>query len=97
MNKTISVERLYSLGDYQNIKFKSEISNIGEEVLQDPIKVSALELLIIIDMEKNYRTYIDIVSKTPPVMDNDLAMRELENMRLDVYKLLENTQNDPTN
>jgi len=58
MDRTITVERLYTLGDYQNIKFTSTISSIPEEISNDDKAVSLLFLRGGLECDIAYSEYM---------------------------------------
>lgn len=89
MNGTISIQRIYALGNYENLTVKTELTNVPEEVTNDPTLTSALQLLLLLNVETAYRTYIDILTKVPQRMDTDTALADLESMRKSIYQLFE--------
>jgi hypothetical protein len=63
MEKKISVERLFSLGDFKNIKFYDEITEIPEEVANNPEASSLLRYLQLLEIEYSYNHYMLLVEK----------------------------------
>ena len=62
MEGKLAVERLYSLGDYKNIKFVNELTGIPKEITNN---MKALELLFFqqtLACEIAYRRYYDTIS-----------------------------------
>ena len=69
MQRKISVERLYSLEQYQNIKFTSELSDIPEEVALDEQAMDMLYYLQMVSCDLAYKKYMEIreeLAKTKP-------------------------------
>jgi hypothetical protein len=61
MQNKLSVERLYSLGDYKNIKFINELDGIPESFATNP---KAMELLFFqqtLACEIAYRKYYEVI------------------------------------
>lgn len=88
MSKSISVERLYFLGNFQNIKFKLDVDGIPEDLGNDNTFMDRLHLLSLITMEMNFRNYIKLISDVPHHMDNDEALAALENIRTQLYQTI---------
>ncbi len=65
MNKSISVERLYSLGDFQNIKFTDIITEIPEVIMKSPETMKLLRYLQLVDMEWSYVNYQNLRALEP--------------------------------
>lgn len=63
MEGIIRVERLYSLGDYKNIKFYTEVSNLPQEIVLDQDSRSKLYLLLMAMCDLNYYVYTDLYRK----------------------------------
>ena len=61
MQKRIGVERLYYLGDYKNIKFASEVSEIPEELAMNETATELLFLQQYIGCELAYRKYVNMI------------------------------------
>lgn len=57
MKRSLSAERLYSLAEYQNIKFVNTISEIPEELSRNENIVSKLFLLQSISCDMAYADY----------------------------------------
>lgn len=58
MDRSISVERLYSLGNYKNIKFSDTISEIPEELATNQEVMNVLRFLQMVSVEKSYFEYV---------------------------------------
>lgn len=63
MEKKISTERLYSLGDYKNIKFSDEITGVPEEVFNNPEASKLLRYLQLLEIEYSYSRYTLLAEK----------------------------------
>ncbi len=63
MERKLSVERLYTLGDYKNIKFTNEISSIPEELASNNGVTSLLFAQQYISCEIAYRKYVEMLEK----------------------------------
>ena len=58
MDRSVSVTRTYSLGNYKNIKFSDTISDIPEELAISPEVMNTLKFLQIVSIEKSYFDYV---------------------------------------
>lgn len=58
MDRSISVTRTYSLGNYKNIKFSDTISEIPEELANSPEFMSELRFLQLVAVDKSYFEYV---------------------------------------
>lgn len=65
MNKSLAVERIYSLGDYQNIKFTDTITEIPETIMTNPNAMKLLRYLQIVDLEWGYLNYMKLRAERP--------------------------------
>lgn len=61
MEKTIYAERLYSLGDFKNIKFSQAITQIPEHIASNPEIMNFMYVDMFITMELAYRKYYAMV------------------------------------
>jgi len=62
LTRTLKVERLYSLGDYKNIKFTSELYNIPKELAYKKEFMDKINYLMLLDIESNFRKYVELSS-----------------------------------
>lgn len=63
MNRNVGVERLYTLGDYKNIKFANEVVGIPEELANNPKVVELVFAQAYISCEIAYRKYVDMITE----------------------------------
>lgn len=61
MTRTLYVERLYSMGNYENIKFSNSLKDIPEEVALNPNAVGLLFLQQLLSCEEAYLEYKKLV------------------------------------
>lgn len=57
MSRTLRAKRIYALGQYQNIEFSDELSDIPDELSQDQTYISLLEYLQLLHIEKRINDY----------------------------------------
>jgi hypothetical protein len=91
MNKTLSVERIFSLGDYQNIKFTDSITEIPEAVLLNSDAVKLLRYLQLIDIEWAYTHYTNLRLRMPKILkpeDVEAALAFVEEERTKTFEQL---------
>ena len=65
MQTSLRVERLYSLADYNNVKFSQEITEVPERVLLSQKGVGLLYSLMYLEMEKAHKNYIMLYKSYP--------------------------------
>jgi len=86
MDRSLGMERLYSLGNYKNIKFSSYINDLPEDIMLEPSVVGKLRFMQMLEIELSYRKYIqlskevfnkleegEIIEKLEEVMDSKLS------------------------
>lgn len=76
MEQKLAVERLYSLGDYKNIKFTSEITSIPAEVMLNKDAIALVRYLQLVDIEHSYMKYQQLMRKAIPSKPVEEAMEE---------------------
>ncbi len=81
-SRNLSVERLYPLGDYKNIKFIDSINNIPYPLSLNNEFISLLSYLQIIEVEIMYRKYWELIKEVNTIKVEE-AMEYLEKIRLD--------------
>ncbi len=59
MNRTLGMERLYTLGDFKNIKVTDTITDIPVEFLTDVEVIGALRFLQLLQSDKTYLYYLE--------------------------------------
>ena len=92
MNKTISVERIFALAQYENLKVTDTITDIPDEVALNQNAMQLLRNLQLIDMEGTYLHYVHLRSEEPKlsVEGIDTAVSFIEEGRAVTFeKLLE--------
>lgn len=87
MNKSISLERIFSLGDYQNIKFTDTITDIPETVMQNGDALKYLRYLQLVDVEWSYLRYMTLRMKQPQ-SSLEQAMEFIEEERTITFERL---------
>jgi hypothetical protein len=93
MNKSVLAERIFSLGDYQNIKFSDTITEIPEVVITNPDSMRLLRYLQLVDIEWSYLSYMQLRTKRPQGTLEE-ALEYVEKERTITFeKLLESLQN----
>ena len=87
MKRKLSVERLYTLGDFQNIKFASEISDIPDEhVLNDDV-IQMLYYGQFLDCDIAYKKYVQMRQALAENKTKDV-LTQLEEERVNTQKHL---------
>lgn len=98
MNKTITVERIYSQGDYQNITIKDTINEIPEALATNPDALKLLRYLQLVDLEWSYLNYMKLRASEPKITNTETleaATAFIEEERTITFeKLLNSIQTD---
>lgn len=89
MEKKISTERLYSLGDYKNIKFSDEITGVPEDIFNNPDASKLLRYLQLLEIEYSYSRYMLLAEKLyGQKLPLDEVLETLEHERSIVFEEL---------
>jgi hypothetical protein len=93
MNRTLSVERIFSLGDYQNLRVNNTLTDIPEEVVSNPDDERLLRDLQLLDVELTWLRYAQIKLSYPKITTDEAVNTALETIeeqrRLTFEKLSE--------
>jgi hypothetical protein len=94
MNRKLTTERLFSLGDYKNIKFTDEISDIPEKWFLNEEVINRLKYLQLIQIEMDHKNYAKLSSMITECATVDKMLEELEKLRqTTLQELLEKLTN----
>ena len=85
MDKQLVVERIFSLGDYQNIKFVDAITEIPEVVSMNPEAIRFLRYLQLVDIEWAYLNYLNLRKRIPTTSAEE-ALEFIENTRTQTFE-----------
>jgi hypothetical protein len=88
MERTISIERLYSLGNYKNIKLVNLIDKIPESILANPEAMATLQFLLMVAVETDFRRYQKLNQEIGG-MSLEESLEKLSEMRDDTYKAIQ--------
>jgi hypothetical protein len=80
MERSLKSERLFSLKDYNNIKFTDEITNIPERVCLNAELMGELSYLQMIGFELSVRKYAELM-KLSGTYDLEVILKYLEDER----------------
>lgn len=89
VTRSLKVERLYTLGDYQNIKLTDEINNLPPEILSNPHAVELLRTLQFAQMDLAHQKYIKMTKAKANFRNQDDLIAELEQLRINTLDELE--------
>jgi hypothetical protein len=91
--RSLKVERLYSLGDYKNIKFCDEVIDLPEKVQFNEPLLDKIRYLQLITVEKSMRTYKDLVRNIGTLKEEEILAyldEQRENTLDEIKNLLQN-------
>ena len=83
------MERIYSLGDFQNVKFTDTITDIPDDSLLNEDVMKSLRYLQIVEIEWSYINYMYLKSNRPSVSDAEsleVAKEFIEKERTTAFK-----------
>ena len=80
MNRVITTDRLYSLGDYRNIRFIDVIDDIPDELLLNKDFMSATRFLQLVSIEVAFRRYLKLM-EDHPISTEQAAIEALDDIR----------------
>lgn len=93
MKREIGTERLYSLGDFKNIKFMDIIVEVPQEFITNDGLVNEVRFLQLVSIELAFRRYMRLMEEVPLAWGQK-SIEALEAIRQDTIKsitsLLEN-------
>lgn len=84
MERESRIERLFTLGQYKNIKFDDAFLGIPESLAADPDFMSKLQLLQMIQIDIAYREYVGLQKNIANLSLED-SMAFLEETRGSIY------------
>jgi hypothetical protein len=80
MNRNLKVRRIYNLGDYNNIEFTEEITDIPEKFVLNEEVMSKFRQLLMLNIDSGYIKYTELLKLT------DEERLELRNQTLEFIK-----------
>jgi hypothetical protein len=97
MERSLRSERLYSLKDYNNIKFTDEITGIPERVCLNPELMGELSYLQMIGFELAVRKYAELM-KLSGSYELEVIMKYLEEERTQTLEKIKEifTETEPS-
>lgn len=93
MERTISIDRLYSLGKFKNIKLSNVIDHIPTEIWTDPSAMATLQFLLMVAVETDFRRYQKL-NMSLGGMSLEESLEKLSEMRDDTYKEIQRLINN---
>lgn len=93
MERAISIERLYSLGNYKNIKLSNVINNIPLDIWTSPDAMATLQFLLMVAVETDFRRYQKL-NKEIGGLSLEESLEKLSEMRDDTYREIQELLNN---
>ena len=75
MNRSLGMERTFTLGNYKNLKVYDSIDNIPSELMLNNEFINTLRMLQILKLDE---TYFNYVQTSPSMMDGVTAEQAIE-------------------
>ena len=92
MERTLRVKRLYWLGDYKNIEFGEEITQIPADIAFNPEVIDRIRYLQLLTTEISFQRYISLVKQTAGLASEDV-IAALEKSKLQTFDELKQVLN----
>lgn len=83
--RTISVDRLFTLGSYKNIKFGGVIDNIPYEVWSNPDAMELLSALLLLSADRDFLRYQKMNEDRKDMLLEE-ALAYVSDLRDETYK-----------
>lgn len=87
MKREIGTERLYSLGDFKNIKFMDIIVDVPQEFVVNSDMVNEVRFLQLVSIELAFRRYMKLMEEVPLAWGQK-SIEALEKIRQDTIKTI---------
>lgn len=89
MNKTIGIERVYSLGSYNMFRVSDTITDIPEELMLDEKFVSDLRVLQLLEAEKTFVKYSQFKDKMSNLSEEEFLEAISANIERKLESIIE--------
>ncbi len=86
MKRSLKIDRLYSLGDWKNVRFGDEFIDIPEESIFDAEFVGDIRMLQLLGVEILYREYLKLQHDELVGKDLEEALERLYELRDEMYE-----------
>lgn len=96
MERSLNVERLYSLGDYKNIKFGNTITGIPEELVNNDKVTGLLFLQQVLSCEIAYRQYVELIERINKEFTVEIGGKKIVNAE-EVMQFLQDQRSSTLN
>jgi hypothetical protein len=87
MKREIGTERLYSLGDFKNIKFMDIIIEVPQELVMNDNLINEVKFLQLVSIELAFRRYMRLMEEVPLAWGQK-SIEALEKIRQDTIKTI---------
>jgi hypothetical protein len=91
MNRSLGIERVFSLGDYKSIRFSDIINELPQEVMLNQELIDKLRYLQMLNVDAAYQLYVDMnrrINRIPEEEKLSFLIEEKLNTLDDIKKLL---------
>jgi hypothetical protein len=91
MNRSVGMERVFSLGDYKSIRFSDTINDLPQEVMLNQELIDKLRYLQMLNVDAAYQLYVDMnrrINRIPEEEKLSFLIEEKLNTLDDIKKLL---------
>jgi hypothetical protein len=95
MERSIKLERLFSLGNYKNIRLDDGVDNIPQNMWTNKEVMENLNFLIMLSIELSFRRYLKLSEKIQD-MKLEESIEYLDKVKSDTYELIKKLTNGET-
>lgn len=95
MERSIKIERLFSLGNYKNIRLDDGVDNIPQNMWTNKEVMENLTYLVMLSIELSFRRYLKLSEKIQDMSLED-SITYLDKVKTDTYELIKQLTNGET-
>lgn len=87
MNRSLTTERIFPMGNYANLKLGHTLNEIPEKIATNPQAMNLLQYVLLLDVEYAYKKYHQLLERTGGMRLED-ALEFLEQERSTTFEQL---------
>ena len=88
MQRSLTIERLFSLGNYSNIKISHTMTDIPENIALSRQAMGLVQDMLLLDVEYEYRRYQALTEKLGKLTDNASVLEMIDAERESTFEQL---------
>jgi hypothetical protein len=90
LDRTLTAERIYALGSYQNLKLTHTITDIPDKIALNSKAMDLLQYSLLLDIELGYEKYVQLFEKVQHYKSKQdmTALEFIEQERISTFEQL---------